>query len=64
MKVGHDTTSCTSEPAPVMVHPSQLKPRSSLWEHRVVLVDTPGFDDTYQDDAKILKRIALWLKMS
>jgi len=28
----------------------------------VVLVDTPGFDDTYKSDMEILRKIAEWLK--
>lgn len=28
----------------------------------VVLVDTPGFDDTYLSDLDILKKIAKWLR--
>jgi hypothetical protein len=32
--------------------------------HRVILVDTPGFDDTNMDDCTILERIAKWLRLS
>ncbi|CAM1504617.1 Fc.00g022080.m01.CDS01 [Cosmosporella sp. VM-42] len=32
--------------------------------HKVVLVDTPGFDDTNLGDGTILNRIAEWLKLS
>ena len=28
----------------------------------IVLVDTPGFDDTYRTDLEILEMIAAWLK--
>lgn len=31
---------------------------------RLILVDTPGFDDTFTDDAEILRRIAFWLGRS
>jgi hypothetical protein len=31
---------------------------------RLVLVDTPGFDDTYVDDGEILRRISVWLGLS
>ena len=34
---------------------------ASLALRRIVLVDTPGFDDTYADDGEILRRIAVWL---
>lgn len=33
-------------------------------DRRLILVDTPGFDDTYNDDAEILRRIAFWLGRS
>ena len=31
---------------------------------RIVLVDTPGFDDTFLDDTEVLRRIAIWLAQS
>jgi hypothetical protein len=31
---------------------------------RLVLVDTPGFDDTNVSDSEILRRIAVWLAAS
>ncbi|KAF8064962.1 P-loop containing nucleoside triphosphate hydrolase protein [Lyophyllum atratum] len=31
---------------------------------RIILVDTPGFDDTYLADSEILRRIAVWLARS
>lgn len=30
----------------------------------MVLLDTPGFDDTHEEDVEILKRIARWLQVS
>lgn len=33
-------------------------------DRRLILVDTPGFDDTYIDDAEVLRRIAVWLAVS
>ncbi|KAF8065330.1 P-loop containing nucleoside triphosphate hydrolase protein [Lyophyllum atratum] len=33
-------------------------------KNRIVLIDTPGFDDTYIDDREILRRIAVWLARS
>jgi len=36
----------------------------TLKGYRVVLLDTPGFDDTYKDDTTILKEIAGWLAQS
>jgi hypothetical protein len=62
MTVGHSLTSCT----PVLQHVfiSNVPDRPSLKGHRVVMVDTPGFDDTYTEDAEILRRIAVWLASS
>jgi len=31
---------------------------------RVVFLDTPGFNDTWRDDAETLRRIAIWLQHS
>lgn len=28
---------------------------------RLIIVDTPGFDDTYVSEPEILRRIAVWL---
>ena len=56
--VGHGIDSCTTEIKPVIIqHPTE--------ENRhIMLVDTPGFDDTYVDDVEILKHIADWLAQS
>lgn len=55
VKVGHDLDSCTSAIQQVIVqHPTKK-------DRRIVLVDTPGFDDTYVNDVEILKSIAEWL---
>ncbi|KAF9035642.1 P-loop containing nucleoside triphosphate hydrolase protein [Panaeolus papilionaceus] len=37
-------------------------PGSVPSERRIVLVDTPGFDDTHRSDMEILQLIAAWLK--
>ena len=56
--VGHDIESCTAEIISVIIqHPTEEN-------RRIILVDTPGFDDTYVDDVEILKRIADWLAQS
>ncbi|KAG1740776.1 P-loop containing nucleoside triphosphate hydrolase protein [Suillus paluster] len=48
-------TSCTKFIRPfVITHPQNST--------RVILVDTPGFNDTWVDDRGILKRIVDWLK--
>ncbi|KAI6039632.1 P-loop containing nucleoside triphosphate hydrolase protein [Pisolithus marmoratus] len=52
---GHDLTSCTKEVRAVRYpHADGVR--------NIVLVDTPGFDDTFVTDAQILKKIARWLK--
>lgn len=33
-------------------------------EKRLIIVDTPGFDDSYMDDLKVLGRIIEWLHES
>jgi hypothetical protein len=57
-KVGHSLWSCTADIQHVFCEcpddPSQ---------RRVVLVDTPGFDDTYIPSGEILRRIAVWLQI-
>ena len=56
--VGHSLNSCTTENKPVIIqHPTEEN-------RRIILVDTPGFDDTYINDVEILKSIADWLARS
>ena len=62
MSVGHKLTSCTPNLEPVVVDPGQMFP--SLKNYRVIIVDTPGFDDTFVGDVEVLKRIATWLTTS
>ena len=58
MRVGHELRSCTFEVKHVIVpHPEDES-------RRIILVDTPGFDDTYIEDVEILRRISLWLARS
>ena len=59
MPVGHGILSCTSRLQYAIV--DSPPPRKG---HRVVIVDTPGFDDTYVEDVEILRRIAVWLASS
>ena len=63
MPVGHDNSSCTSALQYAFV--DNLSTRE-IGNRRVIIVDTPGFDDTYQDDVQveILRRIAVWLASS
>jgi hypothetical protein len=53
--VGHDLHSCTKKVALVRV------PYPPDKTHDVVLLDTPGFNDTFMDDTKILNMISKWL---
>jgi len=53
--VGHHINSCTKDVQYFIV------PKLSNSTRRVILVDTPGFDDTYLDDPEILRRIVDWL---
>ncbi|KAF8056273.1 P-loop containing nucleoside triphosphate hydrolase protein [Lyophyllum atratum] len=63
MQVGHTLISCTSR-IQFAVIKSVESPYQALKGCRVVIVDTPGFDDTYEGDAEILRRIADWLEKS
>ena len=58
MPVGH-INSCTSKLQYEIV--DNPPPRKG---HRVIIVDTPGFKGTYEDDVEILQRIAVWLASS
>ena len=59
MVVDHGIFSCTSTLQYAIIdNPPPCK------GHRVIIVDTPGFDDTYVDDVEILRRIAVWLASS
>ena len=59
MAVGHDMTSCTSKlQYEIVDNPPPLE------GHRVIIVEMPGFDDTYVDDVQILRRIGVWLASS
>lgn len=60
MRVGHQLSSCTSE---LQVGYIDLS-TPGFQGCRLVIVDTPGFDDTYEGDAVILRRIAEWLEKS
>jgi len=56
--VDHGLQSCTPEIQRFIVpHPGDPS-------RRIIFVDTPGFDDTYVDDAEILRRISIWLTRS
>jgi len=61
-EVGHGTTSCTKQPLAIILDPIPNHPE--LEGFRLVLLDTPGFNDAYEEDIGILKHIATWLKAS
>ncbi|KAF9449504.1 hypothetical protein P691DRAFT_614340, partial [Macrolepiota fuliginosa MF-IS2] len=53
--IGHSLESCTSEISAIRVQvPGE--------DFGLVLVDTPGFDDTYKSDLQILELISDWLE--
>jgi predicted GTPase len=54
MEVGHKLRSCTTKVE--QTEPFLVSGRE------VVLLDTPGFDDTSKDDGEILEEIAEYLK--
>jgi GTPase Era involved in 16S rRNA processing len=56
--IGHDLESGTKKVQPVVV------PYPGDPTRRVVLVDTPGFDDTWVGDIQILKQIVEWVDRS
>ncbi|KAF8191299.1 P-loop containing nucleoside triphosphate hydrolase protein [Pholiota molesta] len=73
VEVGHGLQSCTSHLKPIVIPFAHGENGENLNgftnpnghnEGRLVLVDTPGFDDTYEDDAEILRRISVWLGIS
>jgi hypothetical protein len=53
LEVGRDLDSCTSE--------IQESGEFILDGRRVILIDTPGFDDTCKSDTDVLKMIAAFL---
>ncbi|KAK3341819.1 P-loop containing nucleoside triphosphate hydrolase protein [Lasiosphaeria hispida] len=53
--VGHTLRSCTEKVQAYMFNHKDTK---------VVLVDTPGFDDTQRSDVEVLRELATWLKMT
>ena len=63
--VGGFLHSCTSQLTPIALDPGQFTAMHRFGDsRRLVIVDTPGFDDTYVDDVEILTRISDWLATS
>ncbi|KAL8906020.1 MAG: hypothetical protein Q9171_006447 [Xanthocarpia ochracea] len=55
MKIGHNLSSCTEEVEEVPC---------KVGDQHVILVDTPGFNDTNRTDTEILTALADWMKSS
>jgi len=55
-RVGMDLQSCTAE--------VQVASEFTIDGRRVVLIDTPGFDDTNVSDSDILEKIAAFLAVT
>ena len=62
MLVGRRLESCTTELGFGYIETIERQPL--LKEYRIVLIDTPGFDDTHKTDFAILTKIATWLENS
>ncbi|KAJ3507734.1 hypothetical protein NMY22_g16838 [Coprinellus aureogranulatus] len=69
-EVGGKLASCTSVIGSLMLSATDLPNRVSrdllrdLGSRRIVLVDTPGFDQTHMGDEEVLSRIVNWLTAS
>ncbi|KXN84710.1 hypothetical protein AN958_12137 [Leucoagaricus sp. SymC.cos] len=55
----HDLMSCTNE-----IKAMRVRVTREDEDIDVVLVDTPGFDDTYKSDYEILQMISEWIKQA
>ncbi|KAF8076626.1 P-loop containing nucleoside triphosphate hydrolase protein [Lyophyllum atratum] len=64
MVVGHEMTPCTTELDYTVIEPIPANGSHlpSLPGRRLVIVDTPGFDNGYEKDTEILRLLALWLE--
>jgi len=56
LRVGVNLRSCTAE--------VQVADEFVIDGRRVILIDTPGFDDTHVSDAEILEKIAAFLAIT
>ncbi|KAJ3561871.1 hypothetical protein NP233_g9928 [Leucocoprinus birnbaumii] len=54
--IGHELTSATGEVSAIKMSFKRLRDRLDL-----VLVDTPGFGDTYRSDSEVFETIVQWL---
>lgn len=64
--VGHSLTSCTSKLLPVHVPTNLIQEHLCDWApqtvRKLVLIDTPGLDNTNMDNTHIIKLIHKWLE--
>jgi hypothetical protein len=63
MAVGHNLVPCTARLQHDFIE-NKVGNRPHLEGRRIVIVDTPSFDDSSTDDKEILRRIAVWLASS
>jgi hypothetical protein len=59
MQVSDDLKSCTNN-----LQHTYISNCPRLEDRRIVIVDTPGFDNTYVEAREILRRVAVWLASS
>ena len=63
-KVGHELESCTGSPQPYPIpradFSSSLRGTLPAKLKRLVVVDNPGFEDTYKSDAQIMHSFIQW----
>ncbi|KAJ7587356.1 hypothetical protein C8J56DRAFT_78375 [Mycena floridula] len=64
MKVGHDLQSCTAQLHYTILHSSDYPQLCVQGHHRIIILDTPGFNDKFETDYEILRRISVWLTHS
>jgi len=62
MEVGRSLAPCTTELDFGYIEKTEGFPL--LKDYRIVLIDTPGFNDTPKADSTILKKVATWLENS
>ena len=62
MEVSDELESCTTKVQHAIIE--KIPNRPLLKGRRLIIVDTPGFGDTYMEDPQILDRIAVWLASS
>ena len=66
VKVGHGLQPCTTQLESVIIEGQTTRQgvrfKNLTQEHRIVIVDTPGFEGVKETDTRILCDIATWLK--